>query len=437
MAKSKDTKNEAVEQEKIKQLSEAEQKIQEANATPVASQTAESTEERGITGMLNDIVLTALNKGASDIHLEPHEGKMVVRYRIDGILKDIYNIEKKYEETLVFKIKVNAKLRTDEHFAPQDGRIRFTFDQKLDTRISILPTAKGEKVVIRLLTQNGRSFKLEDLGFRENELEVVKKAYMKPYGSIFASGPTGSGKTTSLYAILQTINSREINITTVEDPVEYEIDGVNHVQINKKAGLTFGDGLRSILRQDPDVIMVGEIRDSETAKIATNAALTGHLVLSTIHTNDSVTTIPRLIDMGVEPYLVATTVNLVIAQRLARKIDPTKKQPKKISQEEYNELKLYRPDIAAHLKIGDQVFEPVVSTQGSTEDGYKGRVGLYEVLEITEEIRKIIISGANTDQIYNQARKEGLKLILEDGIEKMREGLISLSELIRVTALKE
>ena len=438
MAKTKELKTDEPALEQPQQMSEAEKKIQEANSTPVAVQTAESTEERGITGMLNDIVLTALNKRASDIHLEPHEGKMVVRYRIDGILKDVYNIEKKYEETLVFKVKVNAKLRTDEHFAPQDGRIRFNFDEKLDTRISILPTAKGEKVVIRLLSQRGRSFKLSDLGFRENELKMVKKAYMKPYGSIFASGPTGSGKTTSLYAILQTINSREINITTVEDPVEYEIDGVNHVQINKKGGLTFGDGLRSILRQDPDVIMVGEIRDSETAKIATNAALTGHLVLSTIHTNDAVTTIPRLIDMGVEPYLVATTVNLVIAQRLARKIDESKKQAKKLSQEEYDELKLYRPDIAAHLKVGDTVYEPEAPKGTATiEDGYKGRVGLYEVLEVSEEIRKIIITGANTDQIYNQARKEGLKLILEDGIEKMREGVISLSELIRVTALKE
>ncbi len=396
----------------------------------------QSTEEKGITGMLNDIVLTALNKRASDIHIEPHENSVVVRYRIDGILKDIYTIEKKYEETLVFKIKVNAKLRTDEHFAPQDGRISFNFEDKLDTRISILPTAKGEKVVIRLLTQKGRSFTLKDLGFKEKEYEIVQKAFKKPYGSIFASGPTGSGKTTTLYSILQTLNSRDINITTVEDPVEYEIDGVNHVQVNKKAGLTFSNGLRSILRQDPNVVMIGEIRDSETAKIATNAAMTGHLVLSTIHTNDAVTTIPRLIDMGVEPYLVATTVNVVIAQRLARKIDEQYRSETKLSQEEYDELKIYRPDLASYLKVGETLYVPNVP-EGSVDSGYKGRIGLYEVLEINEPIRKIIMAGADTDQIFTQARKQGLKLIVEDGVEKLRAGVISLSELVRVTALKE
>jgi type II secretory ATPase GspE/PulE/Tfp pilus assembly ATPase PilB-like protein len=416
---------------------EEQQKAPEKTLESVApDDTPNGADEKGIAGMLNDIVITALNKGASDIHLEPHETNMMVRYRIDGILKDIFTIDKKYEETLIFKIKVNAKLRTDEHFAPQDGRIRFDISEKLDTRISILPTAKGEKVVIRLLTQKGRSFTLEDLGLRNNDLEIVKKSYMKPYGSIFASGPTGSGKTTTLYAILQSINSRAVNITTVEDPVEYEIAGVNQVQINKKAELTFGNGLRSILRQDPDIIMIGEIRDSETAKIATNASMTGHLVLSTIHTNDAVTTIPRLIDMGVEPYLVATTVNVVIAQRLARRIDPEKKRPRKLTAEEYKELSLYRPDITALIKPDEEIFEPDVP-ENSLDDGYKGRVGLYEVLEITEPIRKIIIAGADTDQIYQEARKQGLKLILEDGIDKLREGLISLSELIRVTALKE
>ncbi len=225
-----------------------EEEIIQSDDAPLIEEGKQDGKERGITGMLNDIVLTALNKGASDIHLEPHEDNMVVRYRIDGILKDLYTIEKRYEETLVFKIKVNAKLRTDEHFAPQDGRIAFDFEDKLDTRISILPTAKCEKVIIRLLTQKGRSFELEDLGLRDKDYEIVKKAFKKPYGSIFASGPTGSGKTTTLYAILTTINSRDINITTVEDLVEYEINGINHVQVNKKAGLTFSNGLRSILR---------------------------------------------------------------------------------------------------------------------------------------------------------------------------------------------
>lgn len=387
--------------------------------------------------LLDSIVFNALKSKASDVHLEPQEEQLLVRYRVDGIMREMLTIDKNLEQALIFKIKVSAKLRTDEHFAPQDGRIRFIFDgKKLDTRVSILPITRGEKVVMRLLTSEGRSFKLEDLGLKDNELEVVQKAYSKPYGMILAVGPTGSGKTTTLYSILKILNSSEVNITTVEDPVEYDLPGVNHIQINTKANLTFATGLRSILRQDPDIIMVGEIRDAETARIATNAALTGHLVLSTLHTNDAVTAIPRLMDMGIEGFLVASTVNLVVAQRLARKLCDECKKQFTLTKEDMEELKKIRPDIAAQLKGGEKIFHEVGCTvcDGS---GFKGRLGLYEVFEIDESIRKLISEGTSSDELYKQARKNGLILIVEDGVKKLITGVTSISELIRVTALKE
>lgn len=398
--------------------------------------TIDTTEYKEISDLLDDIVEGALNAKASDVHVEPKIEYLLVRYRIDGILRDVKYYDKKYEEPLIFKIKVNARLRTDEHFAPQDGRISFPFADKLDTRISILPTSTGEKVVIRLLTQTGRSFSLEALGFRNRDLEIVRKNVMKPYGTILSAGPTGSGKTTSLYSILKELNSRDINITTIEDPIEYEIAGINHVQINSKAGLTFEKGLRALLRQDPDVLMVGEIRDPETAEIAINAAMTGHLVLSTIHTNDAITTVPRLIDMGVEPFLVANALNVVMAQRLARKLCDECKQKVTLSTQDMEMLKKFRPDVFSLLKENEQLFKAQGCNQCSTS-GYKGRVGLFEIFEVTEEIRKVILEESDTDKIFKLARGNGLTLIVEDGVTKMREGLIDLQELLRVTALKQ
>jgi type II secretory ATPase GspE/PulE/Tfp pilus assembly ATPase PilB-like protein len=390
-----------------------------------------------IVELLDSIVIGALQLKASDIHIEPRDEEMIVRYRIDGLLREVLRIDKNLEQALIFKVKVSAKLRTDEHFAPQDGRIRFVFDgKKLDTRISILPITKGEKIVIRLLTSEGRSFKLEDLGIVGHDLEVVEKSYAKPYGMILAVGPTGSGKTTTLYAILKILNSPDVNITTIEDPVEYDIEGVNHIQINVKAKLTFANGLRSILRQDPDIVMVGEIRDNETARIAINAALTGHLVLSTLHTNDSVTTIPRLIDMGVEPFLVASTVNVIVAQRLARKLCENCRQSFELSAQDHEELTKIRPDIGELIKSGEKIYHEVgCSVCGDT--GFKGRIGLYEVLEVNEEVRDLINNKASTDQIYKLARKQDLHTIVEDGAKKVKGGVTSISELIRVTALKE
>lgn len=392
---------------------------------------------RTIGEFLKTIVFQALEMDSSDIHIEPQEKRVVVRFRIDGLLREVLTMDKSLYRTLLFKIKVESKMKTDEHFAPQDGKIQFEYGtNKLDTRISVLPTTRGEKIVMRLLSSEGKTFTLEELGLEDRDLEVVKKSYSKPYGTIFAVGPTGSGKTTTLYSMLKILNSKEVNITTVEDPVEYSIVGVNHVQINPKADLTFANVLRSILRQDPDIIMVGEIRDSETASIAINAAMTGHLVLSTLHTNDAASAIPRLIDMGIEDFLIASTLNVIIAQRLARRLCQQCKKETTITKEEYQELQKMRSDLADLVKEGDKVFKEQ-GCEKCSSNGFKGRVGLYEVLLINKQIRHIITSGANIDELLDQARKDGMTLIVEDGVKKVKAGMISLNELIRVTAIKE
>jgi type II secretory ATPase GspE/PulE/Tfp pilus assembly ATPase PilB-like protein len=398
------------------------------------------TGEKTIVDVLDVIVESAYKSKASDIHIEATEVKVIVRFRIDGLLRDIYELDKSLHESLIFRVKVAAKLRTDEHFAPQDGKIRFKLINVniiLDTRVSILPTTKGEKVVMRLLSKADKNLDLSSLGLIGSDLEKVRKSYAKPHGMILATGPTGSGKTTTLYSILSNLNSREKNITTIEDPVEYDIEGVNHIQINAKAKLTFANGLRSILRQDPDIVMVGEIRDKETAKIAINAAMTGHLLLSTLHTNDAVTTIPRLIDMGIDAFLVASTVNIIVAQRLARKLCSTCKLQHKLTSKDLEGLKQARPDIETFFKSEDTIFEP----KGCKECnfvGYKGRVGLYEVLEVNESIRKIIVDKTKSvDDIFKKARENGLILIVEDGVEKVKQGITSINELQRVTAIKE
>ena len=306
----------------------------------------------------------------------------------------------------------------------------------IDARISIIPTTKGEKVVIRLLAQQGKGLTLEELGIVGTDLEKVNKGFNKPYCMILAVGPTGSGKTTTLYTILKMLNSRERNITTIEDPVEYDIDGVNHIQVNDKANMTFANGLRAILRQDPDIVMVGEIRDTETARIAINAAMTGHLVLSTLHTNDSVTTIPRLVDMGIEPYLVAATVNVVVAQRLTRRLCEKCKQKYTLTKDDLEHVVKVRPDIAKFFKIGESLYRKNGCSVCS-DSGYKGRVGMYEVLEVNEKLRKIISEDGTVDEIFAVGRKLGMKLIVESGIAKIKDGLIDFDELFRVTTMRE
>lgn len=403
--------------------------------TSNVSVTRVNTQDIG--ALLVSLIEKAFEAKSSDIHIEPTEKHLVIRYRIDGLLREAFYFDKALEEALLFKIKVEAQIRTDEHFAPQDGKIRFLIkDTKIDARISIIPTTKGEKVVIRLLAQQGSDLSLEQLGIVGADLEKVTKSYQKPYGMILAVGPTGSGKTTTLYTILKNLNSRERNITTIEDPVEYDIDGVNHIQVNTKANMTFASGLRSILRQDPDIVMVGEIRDTETARIAINAAMTGHLVLSTLHTNDSVTTIPRLVDMGIEPYLVASTVNVIVAQRLTRRLCEKCKQKYKLTTTELAHVKKMRPDIGAKFKEGDALYKKN-GCEVCSNSGYKGRVGLYEVLELTESLRRAISEKATVDDLFVLARKMGLELIVESGIEKIKTGLIDFDELMRVTTMRE
>jgi type II secretory ATPase GspE/PulE/Tfp pilus assembly ATPase PilB-like protein len=414
-----------------------------------------------VSDLLDIIVREAYERKASDIHLEAKEGNiLLVRFRIDGILRDMVSIGNELEESILFIIKVRAKLRTDIHFAPQDGKIFFNLKSgnmvkkevkvgdkveekeeeeiyKIDARISILPVTYGEKVVIRLLSQNNRAFGLTDLGFDEKDLEIMEKSYKEPFGLILAAGPTGSGKTTTLYSILKLLNTRDVNITTIEDPVEYNIEGVNHIQINTKSDLTFANGLRSILRQDPDIIMVGEIRDTETARITVNSALTGHLVLSTIHANDSIGTIPRLIDMGIEPLLLASTLNVVVAQRLTRRLCDKCKKPYTVEGDKKHEETLrLRPDIKAYLKPSDKLFRADGCSQCDST-GYSGRTGIYEILKITKELREVLINEPHADKILPVAKKGGFKLMIEDGIIKLRNGQIDVNELTRVIAIKE
>jgi len=377
---------------------------------------------------------------ASDVHIEPKEEGSLVRFRIDGILHDVVVLPRDIHEEIVTRIKVLAGLRTDEHFAAQDGKLSFRTgvdlpkerQERMDVRVSIIPTTHGEKVVMRLLSARVRQFSLEDMGFAPEDLAKVKAAYEKPYGMIIASGPTGSGKTTTMYAVLKILNKRDINITTIEDPVEYDMEGVNQIQVNSKAGLTFATGLRSIVRQDPDIILVGEIRDSETANIAVNSAMTGHLVLSTMHANDAATTLIRLLDMGVEPFLVSSSVNVVIAQRLLRILCPECKKEEKIAA---SELRKHFPSelILKYLGKGPEIV--IRTSQGCPvcqHTGYADRIGIHEVLLVDDDIRQAIIDRKDTETIQNMAIAKGTTTMIEDGLRKVASGVTSVEEVLRV-----
>lgn len=375
---------------------------------------------------------------ASDIHIEPQEKETLVRFRVDGILRDVLILPKSLHEQIVTRIKVLSSLRTDEHMAPQDGKMRIPLEEEeLDIRVSILPIVYGEKIVMRLLASRFRQFSLVDLGMTDFDIQKVTSGFKKSYGMVLSTGPTGSGKTTSIYSILKIINSREKNITTIEDPVEYRMKGVNQIQTNSKANLTFASGLRSILRQDPNIIFVGEIRDSETAGIAVNAALTGHLVLSTLHTNDASTALPRLTDMGVEPFLVASTVNVIVAQRLLRKICEMCKTSLNISLEEISN-NLPEDVIARHF--GEKKEARLYKGEGCLvchNTGYSGRVGVFEVLEVTGNIKKLIMQKADADVILKEAIKEyGMPTMLDDGLMKALKGLTTIEEVLRVTKVE-
>ncbi len=383
------------------------------------------------------LVNAAYQDRASDIHIEPEEKTSLIRFRIDGVLQDVLRVPREIHDRVISRIKVLSNLRTDEHLSAQDGKMVQKLDEEdLDIRVSIIPITEGEKAVLRLLSSHSREYTLSDLGMNPSDLQKVTNAYNKTYGMILSTGPTGSGKTTSIYAILKILNTREKNIMTIEDPVEYKIHGANQVQVNAKTNLTFANGLRSILRQDPNVIFVGEIRDSETAGIAVNAALTGHLVLSTLHTNDAATAIPRLIDMKVEPFLVASTVNIIIAQRLVRQICISCKIEDKTS---ITEISKHFPEVLVKKYFGSKEDVSIRKGKGCKicrQTGYHGRVGIFEVLEVTKNIRKLISGKVDSDIIYQAAVEEGMKTMLDDGLEKVASGFTTIEEVIRVTKVE-
>lgn len=382
-----------------------------------------------------DTILTyAYQNKASDIHIEPFEQKSLLRYRVDGILHDIVELPVDLHPRIITRVKVMAKLRTDEHQTAQDGKLQYkTEREELDVRVSILPITEGEKIVMRLLSERSRQFGLSDLGLSEADLTKVKDAYEKPHGMILSTGPTGSGKTTTLYSILKIINKRNVNIMTIEDPVEYDMEGVNQIQVNPKTELTFAKGLRSIVRQDPDIILVGEIRDEETAGIAINSAMTGHLVFSTLHTNDAATSIPRLLDMGIEPFLVTSTVNVIIAQRLVRKIH--RKCRTSIEQTE-EELMGHLPKELVEKHFSSSQKVRMYKGKGCNvchDTGYEGRIGSFEVLIIDEEIQKAVVDRKDAATIRNIAIKNGMTTMLEDGLDKVKQGITTIEEIMRVT----
>jgi len=390
--------------------------------------------------IVNTLLLYAAKNGASDVHIEPYREKILVRFRIDGVLHDILDMPKNILDGVVSRIKVLAKMRTDEHRAAQDGKFSLMTENNdmLDMRISIVPVIQGENVVIRLLSAENRQYNLSDLGLSAPDLKRVERGIRSPHGMILVTGPTGSGKTTMVYAVLKSLNVREVHISTIEDPVEYDIENISQIQVNPKTNLTFAKGLRALLRQDPDIIMVGEIRDEETAAIAVNASMTGHLVLSTLHANDTPTTLPRLLELGVDPFLVASTTRLLIAQRLVRKICEKCRASYNLSAREKALISEDARMRELFAKRGYENLEEVILFKGAGcklcgDSGYSGRIGIFEVLDIEENIRDLIVKRATSDAIMETARKNGMTTMLEDGIEKVFSGITTVEEVLRVT----
>ncbi len=402
-------------------------------------------EELPVVKIVDTLLKHAILGRSSDIHIEPTEKEVIVRYRIDGVLREAMVLPKNVSSGIVARIKVLSKLKLDETRLPQDGRFKVeTEDYKYSIRVSVLPVYDGEKIVMRLLSETVKAFTLEEIGLRGEALELVEKNLKKPTGMILVTGPTGSGKTTTLYSMMEILNVPGINISTIEDPVEYRMQRVNQTQVNSKIGLTFSSGLRALVRQDPDIIMVGEIRDNETARLAINAALTGHLVLSTIHTTSASGAVPRLIDMKIEPFLISSTLNVVLAQRLVRKLS-SEKEKYTLQPAEFENLKKHcnLEKILTILKeekiikpkenINDIVFyKPKPCSD--FPDGYKGRIGIYEVLSIDETIKEMINKEADAGQIQNQAQKQGMRTMIEDGFIKAAQGITSIEEVLRVIA---
>lgn len=403
----------------------------------VTTTNVDGTDDPPVEKIVNLLIETAYHEKTSDIHIEPQEKNAIIRFRIDGILSDVLTVPKLLHDRLVTRIKVMSSLRTDEHLSAQDGKIKFhTKEVYFDLRVSIIPIVDGEKIVMRLLTSNLGDFGLADLGMNEKDMEKVKSAFNKSYGMLLSTGPTGSGKTSSIYSIVKILNAREKNITTIEDPVEYRIPGANQIQVNNRTNLTFANGLRSILRQDPNIIFVGEIRDNETAGIAINASLTGHLVLSTLHTNTAAAAISRFIDMDVEPFLVASTVSIIIGQRLVRRICEKCRVSFTITRDEL--LKNLSDDMITkhYIPVGKNKEIRIYKGEGCKfchNTGYSGRTGLFEVLEVSKKIRELIGKRVGTDEILAAAKKEGFNTMQDDGLDKITKGITTIEEVLRVT----
>ena len=389
----------------------------------------EMTDEAPIVKLVNSVIAQAVDDSASDIHFEPQTKDLAVRFRVDGVLQPIMSIPRRMLHGVISRLKIMADLDIAERRVPQDGRIGLMVGGKaIDMRVATLPTVYGEKVVMRLLDKTNVMLDLEDLGFSERALKRFRAAFTKPYGAVLVTGPTGSGKSTTLYAALNILNSTEKNIITVEDPVEYRLSGINQVQVNTRAGMTFSAALRSILRCDPDIVMIGEIRDRETAQIAVESALTGHLVLSTLHTNDAPGALSRLTEMGIEPFLTASAVDCVLAQRLARRLCSICKEPYTATRE-----MLRKNDFPAEVWERDDVV--LHRAKGCTRckgTGYKGRLGLYEVMIVSEAIRRLTVERKSADEISRVARAEGMKGLRDDGIDKVLLGQTSFEEIARV-----
>ncbi len=389
----------------------------------------DATEEAPVVKLVNSVIAQSVDDAASDIHFEPQAKELVVRFRIDGVLHEIMSIPRRMQSGIISRLKIMAELDIAERRVPQDGRIGLMVGGKpIDMRVATLPTVYGEKIVMRLLDKSNVMLDLEDLGFAEKALKRFHKSFMKPYGAILVTGPTGSGKSTTLYAALNILNSPEKNIITVEDPVEYRLTGINQVQVNTRAGMTFAAALRSILRCDPDIVMVGEIRDRETALIAIESALTGHLVLSTLHTNDAPGALSRLTEMGIEPFLTSSAVDAVLAQRLARRLCANCKEPYTATREMLRKND-FPPEVCDR---DDVVLHRAKGCSRCNNTGYKGRLGLYEVMIVSEAIRRLTVERKSADEIGRVAAAEGMKSLREDGIDKVLLGMTSVEEIARV-----
>jgi general secretion pathway protein E len=389
----------------------------------------ESDDEAPIIRLVNSLLFQAAKDRASDIHIEPFERDLAVRFRIDGVLYDILSPPKRFQPVITSRVKIMAGLNIAEKRLPQDGRIRIRLAGKdIDIRVSIVPTAFGERVVMRLLDKSTTVLRLEELGLVGPKHDMVSRLIKQSHGIILVTGPTGSGKTTTLYAALSKINTIDKNIITIEDPIEYQLHGIGQIQVNPKIELTFASGLRSILRQDPDVIMVGEIRDLETAEIAIQAALTGHLVFSTLHTNDSFGAMTRLLDMGIEPFLVSSSVIAVMAQRLVRRVCSACREPYQPSREELEEL-----SIAPQRLIGRTVYKSSQGCNQCKRTGYRGRTGIHELLVVDDEIRGLVMKSADAASIRRAATARGMNTLREDGADKVLDGITTIEEVLRVT----